>query len=58
MGLVDRVYDKDGGAENRFDLAIFENTPDALKAPTGKKTAAAHHTVQMRKLEYFERVSP
>lgn len=58
MGLVDRVYEKDGGAENRFDLAIFENTPDALKQPGGEKTAAAHRAAQMRKLEYFERVAP
>lgn len=58
MGLVDRVYEKDGGAENRFDLAIFENAPDALKAPTGEKTAAAHRAAQMRKLEFFERVAP
>ncbi len=58
MGLVDRVYEKDGGAENRFDLTIFDNTPDALTQPDGEKTAAAHRAAQMRKLEYFERVAP
>lgn len=58
MGLVDRVYEKDGGAENRFDLAIFENTPDALKQANGGNPEAAHRAAQMRKLEYFERVAP
>lgn len=58
MGLVDRVYEKNGGAENRFDLAIFENAPDALKQPDGEKSAAVHRAAQMRKLEFFERTAP
>ncbi|MBC7154499.1 MAG: Clp protease ClpP [Rhodobacteraceae bacterium] len=58
LGLVDRVYEKDGGAENRFDLSIFDNAPDALKRPNPEGTDAAHRAAQMRRLEYFERVAP
>lgn len=58
MGLVDRVYSKEGGAENRFDLTIFDKTPEALKGPDRETAAAAHRAAQMRKLEFFERVAP
>jgi ATP-dependent Clp protease, protease subunit len=61
-GLVDRVYDKQDGANNRFDLTIYKNAPK--KAPPasapddGDKAVAAHRAAQMRKLEFFERVAP
>ncbi|WP_306131006.1 head maturation protease, ClpP-related [Roseovarius sp. MMSF_3350] len=59
MGLIDRVYEKDGGAENRFDVSIFENAPDALTKPAEPEpdwaaTIAAHQ----RRLEFFERCAP
>ena len=62
IGLVDRVYEKDGGANDRFDLSIYDNapkkTPPADGPDEGDKAAAAHLAVQMRKLEFFERTAP
>ncbi|MFW2541525.1 head maturation protease, ClpP-related [Primorskyibacter sp. 2E107] len=59
MGLVDRIYEKNGGTENRFDLSIFDKAPDALKPLSpDEETAAAHRAAQMRKLDYLERVAP
>jgi len=57
-GLADRVYEKDGGTQNRYDLTVFENTPSALSAPGWEETVAARRAAQMRKLEFFERVAP
>lgn len=61
MGLVDRVYDKQDGPNDRFDLSIYKNAPK--KTPPddhdeGDKTAAAYRAAQMRKLDFFERVAP
>lgn len=58
LGLVDRVYEKDGGAENRYDLSIFENAPAALKGGGEDEAAKVHRAKQLRKLEYFERIAP
>lgn len=32
-GLCDRVYDRDGGANARFDLSVFQNAPEPTPAP-------------------------
>ena len=62
MGLVDRVYDRQGGPNDRFDLSIYKNAPKKrppADAPDGgDKAAAAHRAAQMRKLEFFERTAP
>lgn len=58
MGLVDRIYEKEGGVANRYDLAIFDNVPTALTKPENEQAAAAHRAAQMRKLNYFYRVAP
>ena len=62
MGLVDRVYDRQGGPNDRFDLSIYKNAPKKrppADAPDGgDKAAAAHRAAQMRKLEFFERIAP
>ena len=62
MGLVDRVYDKQGGANARFDLSIYKNapkkTPPADAPDEGDQAVAAHRAAQMRKLEFFERTAP
>lgn len=59
MGLVDRVYDKQGGANNRFDLSIYENAPQKQPpADDGAEAVAAHRAAQMRKLDFFERFAP
>lgn len=62
VGLVDRVYEKQGGANNRFDLSIYKNAPQKkppADAPDGgDKAAAAHRAAQKRKLEFFERTAP
>lgn len=59
LGLVDTVYEKDGGAENRFNLDIFDNPPAALTQREQEETAAAQRrAAQMRKLEFFERAAP
>lgn len=62
MGLVDRVYDKQGGPNDRFDLSIYKNapqkTPPADAPDGGDKAAAAYRAAQMRKLEFFERIAP
>lgn len=62
MGLVDRVYDKQGGPNDRFDLSIYKNapkkTPPADAPDSGDKAVAAHRAAQMRKLEFFERTAP
>lgn len=58
IGLADRIYEKDGGANNRFDLSVFENAPAALTAPEWEETAAARRAAQMRKLDFYERLAP
>lgn len=58
LGLVDRIYDKKGGAENRFDLTIFDNAPAALTSPAVPDDAVARVAAQMRKLTYYERTAP
>lgn len=58
IGLADRVYEKDGGANNRFDVSVFENVPAALIAPDWEETAAARRAAQMRRLDYYDRVAP
>ncbi|HCO90509.1 MAG TPA: peptidase S14 [Alphaproteobacteria bacterium] len=57
-GLIDRIYQKDGGAENRFDLSIFDNAPEALTAPDpAEEVAEAHRARQMRKLDIIDRLA-
>jgi len=58
LGLVDRVYEKSGGAENRYDLTIFDNAPAALKSPAEDKDAVARVAAHVHKLEYYERIAP
>jgi hypothetical protein len=58
LGLVDKIYEKGDGVENRFNLAIFDNVPSALTEDLQEETAAAHRAVQRRKLDFLERVAP
>lgn len=59
MGLVDRVYDRDGGANNRLDLSVFDNAPAALIGGGGvDQEFAAHRAAMLRRLEFIERVAP
>lgn len=66
MGLCDRVYDRDGGANNRFDLSIFENPPAALVAGGGGgrddapdlAAAAELQAAALRRCDYFDAVRP
>lgn len=62
IGLVDSVFEKDGGANDRFDLTIYDNapkkTPPVTEPDDGEKAVAAQRAAQARKLEYFERVAP
>ncbi|MBY6163976.1 Clp protease ClpP [Mameliella alba] len=59
LGLADRVYDREGGASNRFDLSVYDNAPAALiHAEEPDKELAAHRAASLRKLEFFERVAP
>lgn len=58
MGLVDRVYDKQGGANDRFDLSIYKNAPKKEPSDEGEQAVAAHRAAQMRKLDFFERTAP
>ncbi|KZK96331.1 ATP-dependent Clp protease proteolytic subunit [Pseudovibrio sp. Ad5] len=55
IGLVDRVFEKDGGANNRYDLSIYENTPAALLDQEGDEDWAANRVAQLRRLEFYER---
>lgn len=62
MGLVDRVYDRQGGPNDRFDLSIYKNAPKTMPPADppkgGDKAAVAHRAARMRKLEFFERTAP
>jgi len=62
MGLVDRVYDKQGGANDRFDLSIYDKAPKkkppAKQQDDGEKAVVALRAAQKRKLEFFERTAP
>lgn len=62
LGLVDRVYDKKDGVNDRFDLSIYKNapkkTPPVDEPDDGEKAVAELRAAQMRKLEFFERTAP
>lgn len=57
LGLVDKIYEKDGGTENRFDLSIYDNAPSALVVDEDKADRALLAR-QERRLELIERVAP
>lgn len=58
IGLIDRVFEKEGGANNRFDVALFENAPAALLSAGEDEIARKYHARQMRKIEFLERTAP
>lgn len=58
LGLIDRIYDKDGGVENRFDLSLFENAPAALALPKHENSDTARRAEQMRRLRKLDALAP
>lgn len=58
-GLVDRVYEKAGGVQNRFNLDLYANAPDEIKAGpvVDEEDWAARRAVHARRMDILDRLA-